>query len=52
MEELLLEALLALEELDVVHEQHVVGAIAVLEALDALVAGELMKSFVNVSLVT
>ena len=38
VEELLLEALLALEELDVVDEQDVVGAVALLEALDPLVA--------------
>ena len=38
VEELLLEALLALEELDVVDEQEVVVAVALLEALDALVA--------------
>ena len=38
MEELLLEALLALEELHVVDQQQVVVAVALLEALDALVA--------------
>src|SRR5262249_39418446 len=35
MKELLLEALLAFEELDIVDEKHVVRAIALLEALDA-----------------
>ena len=38
VEELLLDPLLALEELDVVDEEDVVGAVALLEALDALVA--------------
>ena len=38
VEELLLDPLLALEELDVVDQQHVVVAVALLEALDALVA--------------
>ena len=38
VEELLLHPVLALEELDIVDEQHVVGAVALLEALDALVA--------------
>src|SRR5207244_2671711 len=38
VEELLLDPLLVLEELDVVDEQQVVGAVALLEALDALVA--------------
>ena len=52
MEELLLDPLLALEELDVVDEEDVVGAVALLEALDPLVRSELMKSFMKVSLVT
>src|ERR1041385_8179969 len=38
VEELLLEALLAFEELDVVDEQDVVRAVALLEPLDPLVA--------------
>ena len=38
VEELLLDPLLVLEELHVVDQQHVVGAVARLEALDALVA--------------
>src|SRR5204862_3153350 len=38
VEELLLDPLLVLEELDVVDEEDVVGAVALLEALDALVA--------------
>ena len=38
VEELLLDPLLVLEELDVVDEEHVVGAVALLEPLDALVA--------------
>ena len=38
VEELLLDALLVLEELHVVDQEHVVGAVALLEALDALVA--------------
>ena len=38
VEELLLGLLLLLQELDVVDEQHVDGAVAVLEALDAVVA--------------
>src|ERR1700747_2427869 len=38
MEELPLEALLALEELDVVDEEDVVGAVPLLEPLDPLVA--------------
>ena len=38
MEELLLDPLLVLEELDVVDQEHVVVAVALLEALDALVA--------------
>ena len=38
VEELLLDPLLAFEELDVVDQEHVVGAVALLEALDALVA--------------
>ena len=38
VEELLLDPLLVLEELDVVDQQHVVGAVALLEALDPLVA--------------
>src|SRR4051794_10140884 len=38
VEELLLDALLVLEELDVVDHQDVVGAVALLEPLDALVA--------------
>jgi hypothetical protein len=38
VEELLLDPLLVLEELDVVDQEQVVGAVALLEALDALVA--------------
>ena len=38
VEELLLDPLLVLEELHVVDQQHVVGAVALLEPLDALVA--------------
>src|SRR5581483_7841917 len=38
VEELFLDPLLVLEELDVVDQQYVVGAVALLEALDALVA--------------
>ena len=38
VEELLLDPLLVLEELDVVDQEHVVGAVALLEALDPLVA--------------
>ena len=38
VEELLLDPLLVLEELDVVDQEDVVGAVALLEALDALVA--------------
>ena len=38
VEELLLDPLLVLEELHVVDQQHVVGAVALLEALDPLVA--------------
>jgi hypothetical protein len=38
VEELFLDPLLVLEELDVVDEEHVVVAVALLEALDALVA--------------
>ena len=52
MEELLLDPLLPLEELNVVDEEQVVVAVTVLEPLDALVASELMKSFMKVSLVT
>ena len=52
MEELLLDPLLVLEELDVVDQEDVVVAVALLEASTRLLAGELMKSFMNVSLVT
>ena len=38
VEELLLDPLLVLEELHVVDQEHVVGAVALLEALDPLVA--------------
>ncbi|MCR6678938.1 hypothetical protein NVV43_25905, partial [Escherichia marmotae] len=38
VEELLLDSLLVLEELDVVDQEQVVGPVALLEALDSLVA--------------
>ena len=52
MEELLLGLLLALQELDVVDEQHVDVAVAALEAARLVVRIELMKSLVNSSELT
>lgn len=52
VEELFLDTFLALDELNVVDEQHVDVAIAALEGHLAVVAQQLMKSLVNSSVET